>query len=132
MNKKIKIALITVLAAIAIYFAYNLLFIRTVNYQIGGYNIPSKYNVLTGKVSPIKNYKGKEPKQTIVDRKSGKLRLDKTGIVAAQVRWAVFEEWVKARPEYKGWDSDTEMFKKAQSDFLTYMAKSGRKINIIK
>ena len=57
MNKKIKAGLIAVIAALALFTAYKLTFIRTVNYEIGGITIPSRYNILTGSVKPIKDYR---------------------------------------------------------------------------
>lgn len=132
MDKNVRLALTTAIAIIGVILAYRILFIRTVNYDVGGIKIPARYNVLTGKATPIKDYKGAEPKTTIADRNTKKLGLDSTEVVTAQVRWAVFEQWVKARPEYKGWDSDPELFRKAQDAFLADMEKSGRKVTIIK
>ena len=132
MDKNVKIALITALAVIGVILAYRLLFVRTVSYDVGGIKIPSKYNTLTGKATPIKDYKGPELKTTDTDRDTKKIGLDSTEVVTAQVRWAVFEEWAKAQPEYKGWESDPEVFKQAQAAFLDYMEKSGRKVTIIK
>jgi hypothetical protein len=133
-DKKIRSAVIAALIFIALALLYRLTFIRTVNYEIGGITIPSKYNVLTGSVRPIKDYKGKAITRTVGDRpaQADKIGLSSDEVVSAQVRWAVFEQWVKSRPQYKGWDSDTQIFKKAQDDFLKEMQSSGRKVTIIK
>ncbi len=102
---------------------------------MGGIKIPSKYNILTGSVKPIKDYKGKEIKRTVADNKQAQpknLGLSSDEVISAQVRWAVFEQWVKERPQYKGWDTDKELFAKAQEDFLKEMESSGRKVTIIR
>lgn len=132
MDRNVRIALTAALAVIGVILAYRLLIIRTVSYDVGGIRIPSRYNVLTGKATPIKGYKGAEPKTVVESSGMRKTGLDPAEIVTAQVRWSVFEEWARARPEYKGWDSDPEIFKKAQDGFLADMAKSGRKVTIIK
>lgn len=134
MNKNLKTAFIALIAALACLFLYKLVFIRTVNYEIGGITIPSKYNILTGSVKPIKDYRGKEIKNTLQDRQAQpkNIGLSSDAVISAQVRWAVFEQWVKDRPRYKGWDTDKEIFAKAQEDFLKEMQSSGRKVTIIK
>lgn len=134
MNKNIKTALIAAIAILACVFLYKLVFIRTVSYEIGGIKIPSKYNLLTGSVKPIKDYKGGQIKRVIEDRqaKPKQIGLSSDEVVSAQVRWAVFEQWVKDRPQYKGWDTDKELFAKAQDDFLKEMESSGRKVTIIR
>lgn len=134
MNKNVKTAITAALAIIVCVFLYKLVFIRTVNYEIGGIKIPSKYNLLTGSVKPIKDYKGKEITRTIEDKQAQpkKIGLSSDAVLSAQVRWAVFEQWVKDRPQYKGWDTDKDIFAKAQGDFLKEMETSGRKVTIIK
>ena len=134
MKNNIKTVLIAALALISCFFLYKLVFVRTVNYEIGGIKIPSKYNLLTGSVKPIKDYKGGEIKRTVEDRQAQpkNIGLSSDEVVSAQVRWAVFEQWVKTRPQYKGWDTDAQVFKKAQDDFLKEMEASGRKVTIIK
>jgi hypothetical protein len=116
-NKYLKIALIATLAIIGIFFIYRILFIRTVSYNVGGITIPARYNALTGKAVPIANYKGKAINKTVTDRNSDKIGLDSEDVTAAQFRWALFEEWANSRPQYKGWESDPELFKKANEDF---------------
>ena len=135
MNKNVKTALTAALAVLICLFLYKLVFIRTVSYEIGGIKIPSKYNILTGSVRPIKDYKGKELKRVVEDNKKTQpkqIGLSSDEVMSAQVRWAVFEQWVKNRPQYKGWDSDKEIFAKAQDDFLKEMESSGRKVTIIR
>ena len=134
MNKKIKAGLIAVIAALALFTAYKLTFIRTVNYEIGGITIPSRYNILTGSVKPIKDYKGGAIKRTVEshDAKPKDIGLASEEIVGANVRWAIFEQWVKERPQYKGWDADKEIFQKAQDEFLAEMKSSGRRVTVIK
>jgi hypothetical protein len=134
-NNRIRTALTAAIAVIICFFLYKLVFIRTVNYEIGGIKIPSKYNLLTGSVKPIKDYKGKEIKRTVENNKQVQPKnvgLSSDAVISAQVRWAVFEQWVKDRPQYKGWDTDKDIFAKAQSDFLKEMESSGRKVTIIR
>ena len=132
MNRTLKMALLTALVAAAMFFAYRLIFIRTVNYEVGGINIPSKYNALTGKVTPIVNYKGGLIKKTVADTRVGNVGLSGEEVTLAQFRWAMFEQWVKVRPQYKGWESDPVIFKKANEDFRKAMDATGRKVSIIK
>ena len=135
MNKNVKTALIVTFTVLICFFLYKLIFIRTVSYEIGGIKIPSKYDILTGSVKPIKDYKGKELKRVVEDNKKTQpkqIGLSSDEVMSAQVRWAVFEQWVKNRPQYKGWDSDKEIFAKAQDDFLKEMESSGRKVTIIR
>lgn len=42
---------------------------------------------------------------------------DKNDVTAAHARWGFFEEWVKSQPQYKGWESDPEIFKKANEEY---------------
>ena len=135
MNKNIKTALIAAFAVLVSVFLYKLVFIRTVSYEMGGIKIPSKYNILTGSVKPIKDYKGGQIKRIVEDNKQSdpkNIGLSSDEAISAQVRWAVFEQWVKDRPQYKGWDADKELFAKAQDDFLKEMKSSGRKVTIIR
>lgn len=117
MNKNLKIAIITTLVIIGVFFIYRILFIRTVNYNIGGVEIPARYNMLTGKAVPIADYKGKAINKTVTDRKSDRIGLESNDVTAAHFRWALFEEWANSRPQYKGWESNPETFKKANEDF---------------
>ena len=108
---------VTILVILGVIAAYRILFIRTVNYNIGGINIPAKYNILTGRAVPIKNYSGKDIKATVTDSRSDKMGFDENDATAAQFRWALFDAWVKSRPEYKGWESNREIFEKANEEY---------------
>ena len=132
MTNKLRVSAVTLGILVSLFLLYRLLFIRVVNYEIGGIKIPSEYNFFTGKVKPILDYKGKPITRTVEDRKSGNLGLTEKQVVLAQFRWAVFEEWVKAHPEYKGWESNPEIFKKAQSKFRKELESHGPRIVIIK
>ena len=123
-NKNKRAVLIAIAAVIGIFILYRALFIKTVNYAIGGVMIPAKYNVLTGKATPIVNYKGKALKKTITDQNSDKIGFDKDDVTAAQFRWALFEEWAKSQPQYKGWESDPEVFKKANEDYKSRVSSN--------
>jgi len=59
-NRAIKKILIAAAAVALAFFSFKVLFIRTVNYEIAGVKIPSTYNILTGKVTPIPNYSGRK------------------------------------------------------------------------
>jgi hypothetical protein len=131
-GRMLRNVLIAAVAVAAVVLVYRLVVIRTVNYEIGGIQIPSKYNALTGKVTPIINYKGGEIKKTVVDRKVNKIGMAGEEVTLAQFRWAMFEQWVKARPQYKGWDSNPAIFKKANEDFRKAMEGAGGKISIVK
>lgn len=114
---RLKIVLI-LLAVIIISFAlFRTLFIRTVNYTIGGVKIPSEYNLLTGTAKPIPDYKGTANLPTVESRRMNNAGLSEEQAAGAEIRWSVFEEWVKTKPEYKGWESDPDLFKKAQDDY---------------
>lgn len=130
----VRTVMVPLIAILVLFFGYRLLVIRTVNYEIGGIKIPSKYNILTGKVTPIKDYRGGVIKRVVEDNKihAKGVGLSADEVMGAKVRWALFEEWVKARPQYKGWDSDPEAFKKAQDDFLKEMESSGTKVTLVK
>lgn len=132
MVKKLKAVIIILAVIIFSIFAYRLLFIRTVNYEIGGVTIPSEYNFLTGKARPISNYKGQAIKRTVEDRNANKIGLTDEQVMVAQLRWAVFEEWVKSRQEYKGWESNAEIFKKANDEFRKEVETRGPRFKIVK
>ena len=132
MNSTVKKVLIAIGVLALVIISYKTLFMRTVNYEIGGINIPSKYNLLTGKVTPIIDYKGKDIKRTVHDRKADKLGLTGDEVSMAQFQWALFENWASSRPEYKGWEENPELFKKAHDDFQKMSEASGRKILVIK
>lgn len=132
MNRTLKMSLLSVVVIAAMIFAYRIVFIRTVNYEIGGIKIPSRYNVLTGKVTPLINYKGADIKKTVADNRVDKVGMSGEEVTLAQFRWAMFEQWVKARPKYKGWESDPEIFKAANEAFRKEMDASGQRVSIIK
>ena len=132
MNNKLKTILLSIAAAVIIFLAYRLLFIRTVNYEIAGVKIPSRYNIITGKVRPILNYHGRTIKRTVEDRRAGNIGLSEEEVVAAQIRWAVFEEWANSRPEYKGWDTNAETFKKAYDAFRKELKNYGIGLDRVK
>lgn len=115
--KTVKIALSVAAVIIVMFALYRILFIRTVNYQVGGIDIPSEYNLLTGKVTPIQNYKGTKNLPSYDSYKNSRLGLDASEATVAHLRWSTFEEWIKRHPEYKGWESDQDIFKKANEAF---------------
>ncbi|MFH1190384.1 MAG: hypothetical protein V1682_06845 [Candidatus Omnitrophota bacterium] len=117
MSKKLMTVIAAGLAIIAAVAIYRALFIRTVNYNIGGIDIPARYNMLTGKAVPIAGYKGKPIKRTVTDRNNDRIGLDRNDVTAAKFRWELFEGWIKSRPEYKGWESDPDIFRKADEEF---------------
>ena len=49
--------------------------------------------------------------------RAGQAGLSEDETTAAKLRWSIFEEWVKAKPEYEGWAADPDLFKKAQEEF---------------
>ena len=123
MKKRIKTVLIAAGAGVLIVLSCKLLFIRTVNYEIAGITIPSTYNVLTGKVRPIPNYKGRTNLPPVEPRATKSIGLSKDELVKAQFRWALFAQWVHAHPEYKGWDKDKDISAKAHEAFKEDMKK---------
>ena len=122
MGKKIKAVIIILLVAGAAFLLYRLAFIRTVYYEIGGIKIPSKYNILTGKVVPIKNYRGRANLPAIQPSIKGNLGLPSEQAEAAKLRWALFEEWVSQMPQYKDWQSNPETFKKAMEEVRKFVS----------
>lgn len=132
MIKLFKTALIAIAVFALIILAYKLLFIRVVNYEIAGIKIPSEYNFLTGRVKPIVNYHGKAIKTVVEDRNAKNIGLSEDQVVAAQIRWAIFEEWANAHSEYKGWDKDPDIFKRAQDAFRLELKNSGLGVQIVR
>ncbi|MDP2928739.1 MAG: hypothetical protein Q8O01_01570 [Candidatus Omnitrophota bacterium] len=119
-----KIIMAAILAGIVVLFviSYKSLFTRVVNYEIAGIQIPSKYNILTGKVTPIQNYKGKSDLPSMQPIIKGNLGLSSEQAEAAKLRWALFEEWVTQMPQYKDWQSSPEIFKQAMADFRKFIS----------
>ncbi|MCX5667421.1 MAG: hypothetical protein NTY34_03820, partial [Candidatus Omnitrophica bacterium] len=114
------IVIIVVVALIAV--SYKSIFTRVVNYEIAGIQIPSKYNILTGLVTPIQNYSGKANLPSMQPVIKGNLGLPPEQAEAAKLRWALFEEWVTQMPQYKDWQSDQETFKQAMADFRKFIS----------
>src|SRR4030042_5745604 len=97
--KKSLIPIIIITAAVAlIVMSYKSIFTRTVNYEIAGMQIPSKYDMLTGRVTPIQNYRGKASLPSMQPKIKGNLGLSAEQAGAAKLRWALFEEWVTPMP----------------------------------
>ena len=99
------------------------MFIRTVNYEIAGVKIPSEYSLITGKIKPIPNYKGRADLPSLEPRLAKSIGLTDDQVTIARFRWAVFEQWVKERPEYKGWNTDETILEKARAAFKADMSK---------
>ena len=130
--RSFKKAVIGILSIIVLVLVFKALFIRTVYYDIGGIKIPSKYNAFTGKVTPILNYTGKPLKQTVKDTNIHNIGLSSEQSTLAQFRWAIFEQWVSLHPEFKGWDSNPEIFKKANGAFRKEMDAGTFRVRVIK
>jgi hypothetical protein len=101
--------------------SYKSLFIRTVNYEIAGMKIPSKYNMLTGKVTPINNYKGTSNLPSMQPTIKGNVGLSDEQAQVAKLRWALFEEWVSQMPQYSDWQSNPSTFKAAMEEFKRFV-----------
>jgi len=84
--------------------------------------IPSKYNMLTGRVTPIHNYKGKVNLPSMQPIIKGNLGLSAEQAETAKLRWALFEEWVTQMPQYKDWQSNKDTFKQAMADFRKFIS----------
>ncbi len=121
MKKIVIMAAVAVFIVFSLVMSYKALFLRTVNYEIAGVTIPSKYNILTGKVVPIKNYKGKTNLPVMQPSIKGNLGLSEEQAQSAKLRWALFEEWVMQMPQYGDWQSNPETFKKAMADFKNFI-----------
>jgi len=103
--------------------SYKSLFTRTVNYEIAGIQIPSKYNMLTGKITPIKNYRGRTTALPSMQPSiKGNLGLSDEQAQAAKLRWALFEQWVSQMPQYNDWQTNPQNFKKAMDEFRKFIA----------
>ena len=50
-------------------------------------------------------------------RKAGVTGFDRSDVTAANFRWALFEEWARGKERYKGWESNPELFKRANEEF---------------
>ena len=122
MKKNIVLIIVLIAVSALIVTSYKSLFIRTVNYEIAGMKIPSKYNMLTGKVKPIENYTGRANLPSMQPSIKGNLGLPPEQADAAKLRWALFEEWVTQMPQYKYWQSNPETFRKAMADFRKFVS----------
>ena len=131
MKKNIKTVLIIIAASALTVFFFRLIFIRTVNYEIAGVKIPSLYNILTGKVMPIPNYKGRTDLPSIEPRATRSIGLSGDDLAKAQFRWALFTQWVRTHPEYKGWDKDKDISSRAHEAFKEDMKKFKGSIALI-
>ena len=121
--KKILVPAVIVIAIVALVAtSYKSIFTRVVNYEIAGIQIPSKYDMLTGKVTPIRNYRGKTNLPSMQPAIKGNLGLSNEQAEIAKLRWALFEEWVTQMPQYKDWQSNPETFKKAMADFRNFIS----------
>ncbi|HNX91519.1 MAG TPA: hypothetical protein PKG81_06670 [Candidatus Omnitrophota bacterium] len=123
MKNKIKIFFVAAAVVLLMFFTFKLLFIRTVNYEIAGVKIPSTYNILTGNVNPIPNYKGKTDLPSIEPRITKAIGLSNDDLTKAHFRYALFAQWVSTHPEYKGWDTDKGISDKAHEAFKEDMKK---------
>ena len=132
MKNKFRAVVIVLIFAGAIFLLYKFVLVRTVYYEIGGIKIPSRYNILTGTVKPISDYKGKANLRTVEARKANKIGLTEEEVTIAKLRWEIFEEWVKAHPQYKGWQKSPAIFKKANDDFRRELENSGKIIKVVK
>jgi hypothetical protein len=126
-TSKFRTIFVLIILAGAAFLFYKFVLTRTVYYEIGGIKIPSKYNILTGTAKPIDNYKGRPNLRTVETHKANKLGLSDDEVVIAKVRWAIFEEWANSRPEYRGWQKDAKIFKKANDAFRRQLGATGRK-----
>ena len=132
MTGKLKAIIIAVILGVAAFYLYKFAFIRTVYYEIGGIKIPSRYNMLTGTAKPISDYKGRKTLSTVETSKTNALGLTDEEVTIAKLRWAIFEQWVRSRPQYKGWQKSPLIFKKANDDFRKELETSGKIIKVIK
>lgn len=122
MKKIIIPAVIVIAVVVLIVTSYRSIFTRIVNYEIAGMQIPSKYDMLTGKVTPIQNYRGKTNLPSMQPVIKGNLGLPAEQAEAAKLRWALFEEWVTQMPQYKDWQTNQETFKQAMADFRKFIS----------
>lgn len=126
LNRKLKDLGIAVIVIAVLILAYRVFFIRIVNYEIAGVKIPSQYNVLTGSVKPIEDYKGTGQLPAVKPSLEPSVGLTTGEVAAAKLRWSVFGEWVKGHPEYSGWSDSIETFKKANQEFREEMKNFGK------
>ena len=82
---KLRSFIIFLLVVGMIFLAYKFLVVRTVYYEIGGIKIPSRYNMITGTVRPISNYRGKAKLGTVEASKTNKLGLTDEEVAIARL-----------------------------------------------
>ena len=126
----IKAFIALAIVAVGVVFFGKMVFIRTVNYEIAGMSIPSKFNMLTGKVTPIADYKGTN-KLTVMQPQSTNIGLTDGETAAARIRWAIFEQWASSKKEFAGWESDAETFRKANDAFKKETGGRGPNIRVL-
>jgi hypothetical protein len=123
MKKMIVPAVIIIAVVALIAVSYKSIFTRVVSYEIAGMRIPSKYDMLTGKVTPIQNYRGNKANlPSMQPAIKGNLGLSPEQADAAKLRWALFEEWVTQMPQYKDWQYNQETFRQAMADFRKFIS----------
>ena len=132
MTGKFKAIIVLIIFAGAIFLFYKFICVRTVYYEIAGIKIPSRYNIITGTAKPISNYKDKGNLKTVEASKANKMGLTEEEVVIARLRWAIFEEWVSTKPQYRGWQKSAIIFKKANDDFRRELEASGKIIKVAK
>lgn len=122
MKKFLISAAILIAITVLLFTSYKSIFIRTVNYEIAGMKIPSKYNLLTGEVKPINNYRGRSNLPTMQPAIKGNLGLSSEQADAARLRWALFEQWAGQTPKYKDWETNPETFREAMAEFRKFVS----------
>lgn len=132
MIKNLKTIIIVLIASAVLFALYRLTCIRIVNYEIAGVKIPSEYNIITGKIKPIINYKGNKALPALERFNANKIGLTDDQVASAQLRWAVFEQWANSRPEYKDWGRNAEVFKEALEAFRKEIETYKLKARIIR
>ncbi len=132
MTGKFKAIIVLTLLACAAFFILKFICIRTVYYEIGGIKIPSRYNIITGTARPISDYKGKANLKTVETSKTNKMGLTEEEVTIAKLRWAIFEQWVAGRPQYKGWQKSPVIFKRANDEFRRELNATGQSIKVVR
>lgn len=127
-----KVGAIIIICLIGVFFLLRMVLIRTVSYEIAGVKIPSEYNILTGRAKPIVNYKGKGILPVVETKQSDNVGLTEDQVIVAKLRWAVFEQWANARNEYRGWQDNPEIFRKADDEFRRQLQQNRVRFRQIK
>lgn len=126
----LRVALAAVAVTGAAFFLGRMAFIRNVNYEIAGVSVPAKHNLLTGSITPVSDHEGKGTLPTL---RPGTVNIGLTDgeTAAAKIRWAVFERWASSKEEFAGWESNPDIFRKANEDFRKEMQKRGPRITVM-